>query len=124
MLQQRNEFSSWLLVSKLLYLFRVSKPPQTLDELGQSLELWDSLNSGLTSTEAKFPPLHDQFGILEKYEVAIPEDVKQMLNDLSTEWVTFQEKLIEAEGMLKKHKVCFGTGSVLVKTFYCHTLFA
>lgn len=32
--------------------------------------------------------------------------VKQMLNDLSTEWVTFQEKLIEAEGMLKKHKVC------------------
>mgnify|MGYP007133219216 FL=1 len=28
-----------------------------------------------------------------------------MLSDMSTEWVTFQEKLIEAEGMLKKHKV-------------------
>jgi len=55
--------------------FSVSKPPQTLDELGQSLELWESLNSGKPQTEAKFPPLHDQFGILEKYEVSIPEEV-------------------------------------------------
>ncbi|XP_053403793.1 dynein axonemal heavy chain 2-like isoform X2 [Mercenaria mercenaria] len=86
---------------------KVSKPPQTLDELGQSLDLWDTLNSGLPTTEAMFPPLHDQFAILEKYEVTIPDDVKQMLNDLSTEWVTFQEKLIEAEGMLKKHKEKF-----------------
>ncbi|KAL4220766.1 Dynein heavy chain 2 [Mactra antiquata] len=86
---------------------KVSKPPQTLDELGTSLELWESLNTGLPTTEAKFPPLHDQFGILEKYEVSIPEEVKTMLNDLSTEWVTFQEKLIEAEGMLKKHKEKF-----------------
>lgn len=57
------------------FYFRVSKPPQTLDELGQSLELWDSLNSGLPTTEAKFPPLNDQFAILEKYEVSIPEEV-------------------------------------------------
>ena len=56
-------------------IYRVNKPPQTLDELGSSLELWESLNGGLSATEAKFPPLHDQFGILEKYEVAIPEDV-------------------------------------------------
>ena len=53
----------------------MSKPPQTLDELGQSLELWESLNGGLPATEAKFPPLNDQFAILEKYEVAIPDEV-------------------------------------------------
>ena len=58
---------------------RVSKPPQTLDELGISLELWESLNGGLSATEAKFPPLHDQFGILEKYEVTIPDDVSDLL---------------------------------------------
>ena len=33
--------------------------------------------------------------------------VKTMLNELNAEWVKFQEKLIEAEGMLKKHKVCY-----------------
>ena len=33
--------------------------------------------------------------------------VKSMLNDLSNEWVTFQQTLIDAEGMLKKHKEKF-----------------
>lgn len=61
---------------------RVSKPPQTLDELGQSLELWDTLNNDLPTTEAKFPPLNDQFAILEKYEVAIPEEVGQLISFL------------------------------------------
>ena len=28
-----------------------------------------------------------------------------MLNDLPGEWETFQQTLIEADGMLKKHKV-------------------
>ncbi|KAJ8310645.1 hypothetical protein KUTeg_012510 [Tegillarca granosa] len=88
----------------------VSKPPQTLDELGQSLTLWDQLHNGLSETEAKFPPLHDQFSILEKYEVPVPEEVTAMLNDLSGEWVKFQEILIEAETMLKKHKEKFKSG--------------
>ncbi|XP_052234681.1 dynein axonemal heavy chain 2-like isoform X14 [Dreissena polymorpha] len=86
---------------------QVSKPPLTLDELGVSLDLWEKLNSGRPEKEAEFPPLHDQFGILEKYEVVIPDEVKQMLHDLHGEWVTFQEKLVESEVMLKKHKEKF-----------------
>jgi len=53
----------------------VSKPPQTLDKLGNSLNLWEKLNSGLSETEAKFPPLQDQFNILEKYEVPVEDEV-------------------------------------------------
>jgi dynein heavy chain len=83
----------------------VSKPPQTLDELGLSLGLWEKLNGGLGETEAKFPPLHDQFSILEKYEVPIKEEVTTMLSELSNDWIVFQQKLIDAEQMLKKHKV-------------------
>lgn len=49
--------------------------PQTLDELGESLTLWEKLDGEKPEIEAKFPPLHDQFAILEKYEVAIPEEV-------------------------------------------------
>nr|XP_022345562.1 dynein heavy chain 2, axonemal-like isoform X2 [Crassostrea virginica] len=88
----------------------VSKPPQTLDELGESLSLWEKLNGGLADTEAKFPPLHDQFSILEKYEVPIKEEVTTMLTELSNDWIVFQQKLIDAEQMLKKHKEKFRSG--------------
>ena len=54
---------------------RVIQPPQTLDELGESLNLWDKLNAELPTNEQKFAPLNEQFLILEKYEVAIPEEV-------------------------------------------------
>ena len=48
---------------------RVSKPPTTLDELGESLTLWETLNNDKPNIEAKFQPLYDQFAIMEKYEV-------------------------------------------------------
>lgn len=38
-------------------------------------------------------------------QVAIPEDIQKMLNDLSSEWVSFQQTLIDADVMLKKNKV-------------------
>ena len=54
---------------------RVSKPPQTLDELGESLELWSKLDTEKPETEAKFSPLYDQFSILGKYEVPVSDEV-------------------------------------------------
>ncbi|PVD19154.1 hypothetical protein C0Q70_21718 [Pomacea canaliculata] len=86
---------------------RVSQPPQTLDELGESLTLWDKLNADKPTIEAKFEPLSEQFAILEKYEVPVPEEVIVMHNDLGNEWVRFQQSLVEAEQMLKKHKERF-----------------
>ena len=85
----------------------MSNPPQTLDELGESLNLWDSLNGDKPIIEAKFQPLYDQFTIMEKYEVPIPEEIQATLNQLNNDWIIFQETLIEAEAMLKKNKVCF-----------------
>ena len=38
-------------------------------------------------------------------QVAIAEDVQKMLNDLSGEWLSFQQTLIDADVMLKKNKV-------------------
>lgn len=58
---------------------RVSQPPQTLDELGESLTLWDKLNADKPTIEAKFEPLSEQFAILEKYEVPVPEEVSHTL---------------------------------------------
>ena len=66
---------SFSCVNTVFRFCRVSQPPQTLDELGESLNLWDKLNADKPTIEAKFEPLSEQFAILEKYEVPIPEDV-------------------------------------------------
>ena len=61
----------------IYHLYRLSAPPETLDQLGDSLALLEQLQQDLPNIEAKFPPLHQQFAILEKYEVAIPEEVRK-----------------------------------------------
>ena len=42
---------------------------------------------------------------MEKYEVPIPDEVNETLGNLSHEWAKFQHTLVEADAMLKKHKV-------------------
>ncbi|KAK7102408.1 hypothetical protein V1264_020630 [Littorina saxatilis] len=86
---------------------RINQPPQTLDALGESLELWEKLNGEKRAIEAKFEPLSEQFAILEKYEVPIPENVVEMHNELGGVWLAFQQALIDSEIMLKKHKERF-----------------
>lgn len=55
--------------------FRISHPPQTLEELGVSLQLMDTLQHDLPNLENQIPPIHEQFAILEKYEVPVPDPV-------------------------------------------------
>ncbi|XP_048653960.1 dynein axonemal heavy chain 2 isoform X2 [Marmota marmota marmota] len=91
---------------------KISRPPQTLEELGVSLQLMDTLQHDLPNVESQIPPIHEQFTILEKYEVPVPDDVLEMLDSLNGEWVAFQQTLMESEQMLKKHKEKFKTGLI------------
>ena len=50
-------------------------PPENLDELSSSIGLLEDLQADLSNTEAKIPPLQEQFTILEKYDVEISEEV-------------------------------------------------
>ncbi|XP_053575482.1 dynein axonemal heavy chain 2 [Bombina bombina] len=86
---------------------RVQHPPLTLEELAQSLKLYDTLQSELSRVESQIHPIHDQFAILEKYEVAVEEEVRQSLGTLNGAWVSFQQLLIESDSMLKKSKEKF-----------------
>uniref|UniRef100_A0ABM5EJD6 Dynein axonemal heavy chain 2 isoform X2 n=1 Tax=Pogona vitticeps TaxID=103695 RepID=A0ABM5EJD6_9SAUR len=90
----------------------VSRPPQTLEELSRSLALHETLQNDLPKTEGQIPPIHEQFAILEKYEVAVDEEVLQLLGDLNSEWLSFQQCLLDSEVMLKKHKEKFKTGLI------------
>lgn len=54
---------------------RISHPPQTLEELGVSLHLMETLQLDMPNLETQIPPLHEQFTILEKYEVPVQDSV-------------------------------------------------
>lgn len=54
---------------------RLSQPPETLLELGEGLKLLENLQGDLSKTESQIPPIHEQFAILEKYEVTVEREV-------------------------------------------------
>lgn len=62
-----------------MYVFRLRQPPQTLAELGKSLKLLTTLKGDLAKTEAQIPLIHDQFAILDKYEVPVEQTVSTSL---------------------------------------------
>jgi dynein heavy chain len=88
----------------------LSSPPETLDNLGDSLDLLDTVQQKLPLMEKQFEPLQDQFNMLTKYEVAIPEAIEKKLYGLNGKWLSFQQCLIDSDQMLKKHKEKFKTG--------------
>ncbi|XP_060896803.1 dynein axonemal heavy chain 2-like [Labrus mixtus] len=92
---------------------RLTQPPQTLAELGESLKLLETLKSNLPKTEAQIPLIHDQFAILDKYEVPVEPPVQNMREVLNGEWVWFQQVLIESDVTLQKHKEKFKNGLIL-----------
>ncbi|XP_036369342.1 dynein heavy chain 2, axonemal-like [Octopus sinensis] len=82
----------------------VCKTPQTLDELKESLKLWEVLNGEQAKIEARFQPLMEQFAILNKYEVPIAEESTIMLHELKDQWNTFKQTLETSDFFLKKSK--------------------
>ena len=96
-------------LSLSLYLspsYRLRSPPETLDDLGNSLGLLEHLQTDIPKLEAQFEPLNDQFNILHKYEVPVPDEVEIQREGLQGSWMAFQQCLIDSDTMLKKHKVC------------------
>lgn len=60
-------------------MFRLRQCPQTLAELAESLKLSETLQGDMAKTEAQIPLIHDQFAILDKYEVSVEQAVRTSL---------------------------------------------
>lgn len=54
---------------------RLRQSPQSLTELEESLKLLEFLQGDLAKTESQILPIHEQFAILEKYDVTVDQDV-------------------------------------------------
>ncbi|XP_071333968.1 dynein axonemal heavy chain 2 [Trachinotus anak] len=92
---------------------RLRQPPRTLVELGESLKLLETLQGDLAKTEAQIPLIHEQFAILDKYEVPVEQAVQEMREVLNGEWVWFQRVLIDSDIMLQTHKEKFKNSLIL-----------
>lgn len=57
--------------------FSLKKPAETLAELADKLKLLGSLQGNLPKTEAQIHVIHEQFSVLDKYEVYVEAEVKQ-----------------------------------------------
>ncbi len=86
-LEWQNKFTSLLLrlatqtLERLLVYFddnsqKVMVPPETHYDLDNSNKLLEALQAQLPSIEEQFNPLTDQFNVLQKYEVTVPEEVR------------------------------------------------
>ncbi|KAK9521280.1 hypothetical protein VZT92_021099 [Zoarces viviparus] len=91
---------------------RLRRPPQTLAEFGESMKLLETLQGDLAKTEDQILLIHDQFAILDKYEVPVEQAVQVMREVLDGDWVWFQQVLIDSEIMLQKEKESF-TNSII-----------
>ena len=61
----------------LILSYRLSTPPLTLDALGDSIRLLEQMQNQVPQVERQFEPLQDQFNMLDKHEVTIPEEVRK-----------------------------------------------
>ncbi|OON14263.1 ATPase family protein [Opisthorchis viverrini] len=89
---------------------RISKPPQNLDELSESIQLLERILTEQHDIQAKFGPLEEQFAILDKCEVTYTDSVAARRANLANDWIQFQNTLLAAEQMIKKCKEKFKTG--------------
>ena len=83
----------------------MSQTPSDLDDLIQSLNLWDELNERQHETMSKIQPLYDKFNLLEKYEVDIADNIRAIIAGIGNEWQVFQNVLTTSGNVLKKQKV-------------------
>lgn len=56
-------------------VFRLRQPPETLTELADNLKTLETLLDNTASTESQIHVIHDQFEILDKYEVSVEQEV-------------------------------------------------
>jgi dynein heavy chain len=81
--------------------------PTTLDELSNLVTSVNKVHADLSSIDSQFPPLHEQYAILEKYEVNIKETERNSLRELDHLFARLSFLLSEADNRLPDLKAKF-----------------
>ncbi|XP_044753245.1 dynein axonemal heavy chain 2 [Coccinella septempunctata] len=79
---------------------KIKQEPKTLKEMQDAILLHRKLKSEVPDEEAVFPTITEQMEVLDKYRVAVSDDIRQLEKQISTAWAEYLEALDEAEKML------------------------
>eukprot|EP00879_Flechtneria_rotunda_P019356 GHRR01020328.1.p1 GENE.GHRR01020328.1~~GHRR01020328.1.p1 ORF type:complete len:1679 (+),score=578.13 GHRR01020328.1:143-5179(+) len=85
----------------------LSKAPQNLEQLAESVGLHRRLVNEKAKTAASFEPLRDKYRMLERFEVQVPDAQLEQLDKLDLAWARFQVGLDEAAARLERSKDAF-----------------
>ena len=78
--------------------------PRNLDELSTSIRTLNHFKTNKESIEQRFAPVEEMYELLASYDVQVPEEEVNMLQNLRGEWDEFQGMLAEADQMLMNSK--------------------
>lgn len=83
---------------------KVMMVPRTLKESLSAKELFERLIHEVPLKQSTFPPMLDLFAVLDKYQVDIPEEIRQKVLGLETAWQHYLKKLGEADEILDNNR--------------------
>ena len=77
---------------------------QTLEELGNKINLHKGCNAAQGETEARFEPVEEMYKVLARFEVPPTEEEQLLKESLRPNWALYQEMLVTADATLKNGK--------------------
>jgi len=80
---------------------KLQQKPEVLDKLAEGIQLLTKLQSESASIEARFDPIEATYKCLDKFDVPIGDEEKDLLDHLRTEAQQFQHCMSDADAMLK-----------------------
>lgn len=83
---------------------RLAKVPTTLEELADSINHCKKLQAEKESILGRFEPLYEEYKLLEKCDIQIPEEEKEKVESLQSEYIKFGSMLNDSERMLNTNK--------------------
>ncbi|KAM7541340.1 hypothetical protein Aperf_G00000036599 [Anoplocephala perfoliata] len=86
---------------------RLSRPPENLTELVESMNLLEKVHNEGKAMEDRFVPIDEQFLILDKCEVNYGHEVSARRANLATDWSAFKDNIATCEEMIRKTKERF-----------------
>lgn len=78
--------------------------PRTLKEALAAKEYFDQLIQEAPLKQATFPSIFDLFALIDKYQVDIPDEVRQQVEGLESAWQDYIRKLGDADEMLDNNR--------------------
>nr|CAI5834494.1 unnamed protein product [Callosobruchus analis] len=89
---------------------QIMKEPHDLTEMQFAINLFDQLKEDIPFREEQFPLIKDMILTLDKYEVPVPDSMRNMEKNIPKEWAAYLEVLEQADKMLEYAKDQFKTG--------------